>query len=135
MNHIGPTIRRLRIARNLTQEYMAMRLKVGVTAYGNIERNDVKRLTLERVMEIARVLNVHYSELLGCQEPRQEADSGVMAVVEYLRRDKLLMQELLKAYKEMYAQLERMTLENGRQLHHVLTVQQEIVSALLECKR
>lgn len=48
MQQIGNNIRRQRIAKNLTQEYVAGKLDVSSSAYSNIERGKVD-LTLTRI--------------------------------------------------------------------------------------
>ncbi|AWO01764.1 hypothetical protein DLD77_08675 [Chitinophaga alhagiae] len=68
--NIGLQIRKVRESKNVTQEYMAAKLCVSKTSYGNIERNTIKRLTWAMVMAIAEVLEVHYSELLVEQPPQ-----------------------------------------------------------------
>lgn len=99
----GPQIRKIRERKNVTQEFMAGKLGISKTTYGNIERNGVKRLALGRVMEIARVLNVHYSELFGgcaCGSGRGRADQpGMKAVMDYL-------QHLHKKMESMEKQLQ-----------------------------
>ncbi len=59
---IGNRIRKLREFRNFTQEYMALKLNISVTAYGDIERDKVA-VNVKRVQEIARILDIHYSHL------------------------------------------------------------------------
>lgn len=74
--NIGSQIRKVRESKNVTQDFMAAKLGVSKTSYGNIERNTIKRLTWAMVMAIAEVLNVHYSELLGEPAPRGRGERG-----------------------------------------------------------
>lgn len=60
---VGNRIRKLREFRNFTQEYMALRLGLSVTAYGNIERGETT-VSLDRIQDIARILEVHYSHII-----------------------------------------------------------------------
>lgn len=59
---VGNRIRKLREFRNFTQEYMALKLGLSVTAYGDIERDKVA-VSVKRVQKIARILEIHYSHL------------------------------------------------------------------------
>lgn len=98
-------IRQLRESRNITQEYMAAKLRISKTSYGNIERNTIKRLTLSMVMAIARVLNVHYTELLAderMQGGMRVSEAGNMLV---LRNE---MQQLLLKVAHIEDQLQRL---------------------------
>jgi transcriptional regulator with XRE-family HTH domain len=101
----GLQIRLVRESRNVTQEYMAARLQISKTSYGNIERNTTKRLTLAMVMAIAEVLQVHYAELLGegfgGGRVRRRADAwALQAVLEQLH-------ELMVKVDGIAAQLQR----------------------------
>lgn len=60
---IGDKIRKVRELKSYRQEYVAGRLGMSVTAYGNIERGE-SRLSFERLEQIARVLEVTVPELL-----------------------------------------------------------------------
>lgn len=134
---IGPTIRKLREARNITQEYMASRLNIGVTAYGNIERSDVKRLPVERVFEIAAILQVHYSEIFGApekempEENRFKMDACVLAMMEYFRKDKQLLCDMLNAYKEIHMGVDAMLQEHIIALNRIMKMQVEIHQSLI----
>lgn len=140
--NIGPTIRKLREAKNVTQEYMATRLKIGVTAYGNIERNDVKRLTVARVLEIAAILNVHYSEIFGSRdkqvpdpEGKLKIDAVIMGMMDYFRKDKQLLCEMLKVYNEIYTRMDLMLQDHNKGLQKVMKMQLEIHESLMTAKR
>lgn len=60
---IGDKIRKVRELKSYKQEYVADRLGMSVTAYGNIERGE-SRLSFERLEQIARVLEGTVPELL-----------------------------------------------------------------------
>ena len=77
---IGSQIRKIRESRNVTQEYMAARLQISKTSYGNIERNMIKRVTLPMLMAIAKLLHVHYTALLGDDETIEA--SGINALLD-----------------------------------------------------
>lgn len=139
---IGPTIRKIREARNVTQEYMASRLNIGVTAYGNIERSDVKRLPVERVFEIASILNVHYTEIFGDldkllanPEEKLRMDAAILGLMEYFSRDKQLLCEMLKTFKEIFERIDQMLQDHMKTMIRVMKMQQEIHQSLLEMKK
>ncbi len=96
---IGLQIRKIRERSNLTQEYMATRLQISKTSYGNIERNMIKRVPLPMLMAIAELLHVHYTALLGDDE-RMEA-SGMRALLDG-------MQHLLEKMDGMEKHLRRL---------------------------
>jgi transcriptional regulator with XRE-family HTH domain len=61
--NVGENIKKLRELKNYTQEYMAKALNISPTTYGDIERNK-SELTINRVVEIAKVLEVNYLQIL-----------------------------------------------------------------------
>ncbi|MCW3074273.1 MAG: helix-turn-helix domain protein [Flaviaesturariibacter sp.] len=65
--NIGDKIRKVRELKGLKQEYVAGKLGLSVTAYGNIERND-SSLSFERLEEIAEVLEVTVQDILNIPE-------------------------------------------------------------------
>lgn len=126
--NLGRTIRRLREYRNLTQEYMAAQLKMGPTAYGNIERNEVKRLTIERLMQIADVLGVHFSELFQEPPPPQHQrklkpalqEKDLQDVLAYFRQDKLLMKEMMISLRDSVHKMDQLMSEHMRIMRSML---------------
>lgn len=65
--NIGDKIRKVRELKGYKQEYVAGKLGLSVTAYGNIERNE-SSLTYERLEEIANVLEVTVQDILNIPE-------------------------------------------------------------------
>lgn len=65
--NIGDKIRKVRELKGYKQEYVAGKLGLSVTAYGNIERNE-SSLTFERLEEIASVLEVTVQDILNIPE-------------------------------------------------------------------
>jgi transcriptional regulator with XRE-family HTH domain len=53
-----------RLLANLTQQYMADELNICVRAYGKLESGETK-LTVERLIEICKILNVTLKILLN----------------------------------------------------------------------
>jgi transcriptional regulator with XRE-family HTH domain len=64
MLNIGQNIRRIREMKNLTQEAVAERAGMSVTAYGNIERGDTD-VNFRRLAEIAEALEVKEEEIVN----------------------------------------------------------------------
>jgi transcriptional regulator with XRE-family HTH domain len=64
---IGDKIRKVRELKGYKQEYVAEKVGLSVTAYGNIERND-SSLTFERLEQIAEVLEVTIQDILNIPE-------------------------------------------------------------------
>ena len=64
---IGDKIRKVRELKGLKQEYVAGKLGLSVTAYGNIERNE-SSLSFDRLEEIAEVLEVSVQDILNIPE-------------------------------------------------------------------
>lgn len=60
---IGHNIKMYRDLRKITREDMCDRLNLSLAAYGKIERNE-QDITLERLNEIAKILDVPISKLL-----------------------------------------------------------------------
>lgn len=65
--NIGDKIRKVRELKGYKQEYVADKLGLSVTAYGNIERNDAS-ITFDRLEEIASVLEVTVQDILNIPE-------------------------------------------------------------------
>jgi transcriptional regulator with XRE-family HTH domain len=61
---IGEKIKKLREFRNLTQEHLAKILDMTQAGYSRIERDEVD-LNLNRLEQIAKVLNVSIEDVLG----------------------------------------------------------------------
>lgn len=68
MQNVGQRIKKLREAKNLTQEFMANNLKISQNSYSRIETENTK-LTTDRLSEIAEILNVPTEFILNTQSP------------------------------------------------------------------
>ena len=64
---IGDKIRKVRELKGYKQEYVAEKVGLSVTAYGNIERN-ASGLTFERLEEIASALEVTVQDIINIPE-------------------------------------------------------------------
>ena len=64
---IGDRIRKVRELKGLKQEYVAEKLGMSVTAYGNIERN-ASDLTFTKLEQIAKILEVTPQDIISIPE-------------------------------------------------------------------
>lgn len=62
---IGRAIKKLREARNYTQEFVAKKLQMSQTSYSNMERGKTE-ISLRRLEEIAHLFQISLYELLAC---------------------------------------------------------------------
>lgn len=68
MSHIGETIKRYRDLRQYSQEYMASKLNISQSSYAKLESQNTK-LTVERLQEISKILEIDISLLLNSATP------------------------------------------------------------------
>jgi transcriptional regulator with XRE-family HTH domain len=68
MQHVGQRIKKLREAKNLTQEFMANNLKISQNSYSRIETENTK-LTTEHLSEIATILEVPAELIISNEAP------------------------------------------------------------------
>jgi transcriptional regulator with XRE-family HTH domain len=68
---IAATIRRQREAKSYTQEYLAYKLNISQNAYSKIELGYTK-ITVERLFQIADVLEISAGELLDAETEEAE---------------------------------------------------------------
>lgn len=64
MNNIGENIKKLRELKSFTRESIASNLKMSLSNYSKIEREEID-LTISRIHEIANVLEVDISQILN----------------------------------------------------------------------
>jgi transcriptional regulator with XRE-family HTH domain len=64
MKTILEKIRKIRLEKEYSQEYMAMKLKIDYSTYGKTERGIIV-LSLERFIKICEVLETDPADLLG----------------------------------------------------------------------
>ena len=64
MEHLKFNIRATRESLGYSQEYMALKLGIGQNGYSKIELG-YTRITVERLFEIARILNIEVFTLLN----------------------------------------------------------------------
>lgn len=99
---VHENIRALRMAKGLTQEFMAKKLKLDVANYSRIERG-VAKLTVERLQEIAEILNTDISELvnLNIQNSIGKAASDDARMQDLLKQNNLLLEGIMEELKRM----------------------------------
>ncbi|GIW50643.1 MAG: hypothetical protein KatS3mg080_1254 [Anoxybacillus sp.] len=90
------------MAKGLTQEFMAKKLKLDVANYSRIERG-VAKLTVERLQEIAEILNTDISELvnLNIQNSIGKAASDDARMQDLLKQNNLLLEGIMEELKRM----------------------------------
>ncbi|UYQ93067.1 helix-turn-helix domain-containing protein [Chitinophaga horti] len=145
---LGAKIKKLRELKNITQDYMASRLNLGTTAYGNIERGTVKGLSVERLMSIAEVLGIDFAEIINYDlnkpyhiNPGQQREevpgqvdefytSCIIAIIEQGTQDKKMLIALLSNMREANSRLAEAMAEHNKLLHKIYAKQQELVTIL-----
>lgn len=104
----GLKIKKLRELRNYTQEFMAEKLSMSQTGYSNIERDETD-VSLSRLQQIAKVLEIKLQDLLGFDEKmllvgtaanNNYAQAGVIFSSETFERERKLYEEQIKQLKE-----------------------------------
>lgn len=104
---IADTIRKLRLERNLTQEYVALELGISQNAYCKIENGQVQ-LTIARLQKIAAILDTPPAALLNeaaAQSPpdsaQQELKAAIALLQDELQCKQKVVNELLEIIKGM----------------------------------
>ncbi|MBV7440060.1 helix-turn-helix transcriptional regulator [Weeksellaceae bacterium TAE3-ERU29] len=67
MNKVGFNIRKIREKKGYSQEYMAQELEISQATYARIE-NQATRLTVERLYQIAEILNTDIAEFFNASQ-------------------------------------------------------------------
>ena len=79
MEEILQQIKEIRNVKGFSYEYMANELSISTSAYRKIESNETK-LTVERLFQIAEILQTPVNKLLGSKQPtvfhQNNNDSG-----------------------------------------------------------
>lgn len=106
---VGLKIKKLRELRNYRQEYMAEKLSMSQTGYSNIERDETD-ISLSRLQQIAKVLEIRLQDLLGFDEKMMFSgvvnnnatggQNGVIFSSEDFDRERKLYEEQIKQLKE-----------------------------------
>ncbi|SFB85796.1 Helix-turn-helix [Flexibacter flexilis DSM 6793] len=65
---VGRAIKKLREARNYTQQFVAEQLQMSQTSYSNMERGKTE-ISLRRLEQISSLFQISLYELLACTQP------------------------------------------------------------------
>jgi transcriptional regulator with XRE-family HTH domain len=79
---VGQRIKRQRLLKGITQEELANKLNVNIRTVGNWEIGKNK-MDVERLAEVAQLLDITVSELLDVEPPANEDE---MEIIRHLRR-------------------------------------------------
>ena len=66
--HVSEKIRKIRVMKGFSQDYMASQLKMTQTNYSKIEQGDTREMTVARLEKIAKVLEVTPGDILNFDE-------------------------------------------------------------------
>lgn len=99
-SHLSERIRQIRLKKGLSQENMADMLGLSTTAYGDLERGRTE-LSVSRLENIARLLDVPLAELLGLE-------SATLSETEWLRQENT---RLMAANSRLLHELEQWKLK------------------------
>jgi len=105
--NIGEKIKTIRLTKNLTQQFVANAIGVSVTGYGDIERGNTKDITITRLEQIAKVLDVSPGELLEEKHDKHNNHNNhnTSSNTDLMR----LQQEIIENYKTAMEQKEKET--------------------------
>lgn len=111
MNNIGHRIRRFREEKGFSQEYMALELEISQASYARLESQE-SRLDVQRLIRIAKILQVHFAQLIG-EEPQNifhqnnEKSNQVNGFVQNLYQESQeIIQKLIDSKDETITKLE-----------------------------
>lgn len=119
MLQVGAKIKKLRDLKGLTQTEMAEKLHLSLNAYGKVEREETE-LSINRLQEIAKILEVKLHDLLDFDENRvvfnQTQTNNENATAIAYQESKNEFEGERKLYEARIADLQK---ENDR-LHYLL---------------
>jgi transcriptional regulator with XRE-family HTH domain len=105
---IGTKIKFIREDRKITQESIASRLGISQTAYSKIESNQTQ-LTIERLKEIAEILQVPETELISGAPINQFN-------IEKIEKNFAYINTFIESQKDIY---EKLLIEKDAQIQHL----------------
>jgi transcriptional regulator with XRE-family HTH domain len=92
---IGKKIKQFRELRNYTQEFMATSLGLSQTGYGKIER-DSTALSINRLQQIAKVLEVDYKQILEFDEKNILSTKNAIVINQEDINNKTIFEKLIE---------------------------------------
>lgn len=111
--HIGLKIKKLRLFKDFTQEYMAEKLGISQQHYSKIERNELQ-LDYDKIEEIAKILGKKAEEIVNMDEnyflhqennnfsENQYSSNGIQ-----IYQNQMLFQEMKASYEARIEQYEK----------------------------
>ncbi len=128
---ISDAIRNIRVSKNLTQLELAEKLGMSQNGYSKIERG-YTLLTLPRIKEIAKVLDVNYAELLsqveGFEEEKEEFET--VKINEEIRQVKLKYLKRIKEISRQHAREEQLLRQNLKEKDKVIQLLEDKIKLL-----
>jgi transcriptional regulator with XRE-family HTH domain len=121
MNKVSANIRKIRERKGYSQEYMATELSISQASYARIESQDTQ-LTVERLLQIAKILETGLTELLGDDgrnvfNQTNNTESTISGYVENLHiENKETMSKLIESYKERIEELKILNSELKKEI-------------------
>ena len=101
---VGERIRVARVTKGLSQQNMADELGLTVASYSNIERG-VTDITITRLFEIARILQVKIENILDLENPSQNVkDTGLT----YFTKNEVDIVEIRKMLTDLQEEVKRL---------------------------
>jgi transcriptional regulator with XRE-family HTH domain len=115
---IGNKIKKIRELKNYTQEYMAQSLNISLNGYGRLERDEVE-ITVNRLEEIAKILEMDLLQVLGFDENRifnisyshnhnHNQNNHALAIIQNDEGFKMLITHLQEENKDLRSQINRL---------------------------
>lgn len=132
---VSELLRQVRVAKNVTQVEMANRLGMSQNGYGKIERGQTY-LTLTKIKEIAKALDISYSELLSSVEGFEQEKTELEEVkeneqmVQLQQENKDLRLRLATQAKEVSKKVTKRYVEEKRLLNQNIAEKDKIISLL-----
>ena len=115
MKNIIEKIKKIRLQKGYSHEYMALELNISQVAYSKIEKNKTK-LTVERLFKITEILEVKIDDILDIQLSNQinrESSTGYLQhqEIQNIHQDKKVVYEKLITLKDEQIALLKSLLE------------------------
>jgi len=98
---IGEKIRKIRIIKGFSQEYIADLLEISQSAYSDIERGKTK-INLERLKRVALIFEVDVNYILDFHESQFLAKPIQTNLKEIYNNEKEIIAELFNKERELY---------------------------------
>lgn len=119
MNKLGYKIRKLREAKDLTQEYMAHKLDISQNVYSKLESGGIK-ITTDRLRLIAEVLEVPEEDLIKDDLNIFNIHNNTYGYIETLKEEN---KELLKKFSDHIDFLQK---ENAKLVEIIKTLSEKV---------